>query len=86
MLIHLNLVNYYGEIIILINRVENFKGNLNKDKKREHLFNIYYNLYIKYLHILLVKIDQNYNNFYKEIYKLYYIHKNINLILKHLLN
>jgi hypothetical protein len=57
------LKKYYGVIIILIIKIKNLQENHKLVIENVYLFNLFYNLFIKYLHILLVKIKLIYKIF-----------------------
>lgn len=57
------LKKYYGVIIILIIKIKNLQKNHKLVIENGCLFNLFYNLFIKYLHILLVKIKLIYKIF-----------------------
>jgi hypothetical protein len=57
------LKKYYGVIIILIIKLKNLQKNHKLVIENVCLFNLFYNLFIKYLHILLVKIKLIYKIF-----------------------
>lgn len=57
------LKKYYGVIIILIIKIKNLQKNHKLVIENVCLFNLFYNLFIKYLHILLVKIKLIYKIF-----------------------
>lgn len=57
------LKKYYGVIIILIIKIKNLQKNHKLVIENVYLFNLFYNLFIKYLHILLVKIKLIYKIF-----------------------
>lgn len=57
------LKKYYGVIIILITKIKNLQENHKLVIENVYLFNLFYNLFIKYLHILLVKIKLIYKIF-----------------------
>lgn len=57
------LKKYYGVIIILIIKIKNLQKNHKLVIENVCLFNLFYNLFIKYLHILSVKIKLIYKIF-----------------------